>query len=257
MNTHTLKRVALVLATTSIVALSACSSSSDSDVATGTLPADPSLESTVPLVTTDGTAVTPQPTLAPLTTAPTATQPGQADARQRRLEGKVLPSDMKFLMPSLEAFAQLVPTAGFYVSAAAIGEKEVPAAPTDMAWAHEALGGWERTWTAQGPAGTEPVVIRIRMFLYTSPEVAQFAVAEMHTLYKSTSVTSGVSYKGALEGKPVTFNAQATVATNGVLVVEVTSATPDAASVTRAELAAATIAARINEYLRQSLLANP
>lgn len=250
MNTHTLKRVALVLATTSIMALSACSSSSDSDVVTGTLPADPSLESTVPLVTTDGSGMTPQPTLAPIVTTPLVPQPGQEEAQKRRLEGTTLPSDMKFMMPALETFAKTIPTAGFYVSAAALGEKEVPAAPADMAWARNSLGGWERTWTAQGPGETDPVVIRIRMLFYQSVETAELAVAEMHTLYKAATFTSGVSYKGTLDGKPVTFNAQAAVATNAVLVLEITSAAPDAETVKHAELATTAIAARINQYTR-------
>jgi hypothetical protein len=157
---------------------------------------------------------------------------------------------MKFMMPTLEAFAQLVPTAGFYLTVTPLGEKEVPESPADMPWASRALGGWERTWTAQATAPAEPVVMRIRMLLYQSVETAQLAVAEMHTSYKSASVTSGVSYKGTLDGKPVTFNSQAAVATNGVLVVEITSDAPNAEAVTHAELAATTIAARINQYTR-------
>ena len=250
MNTHTLSRTALAFVTASIMALSACSSSSDSEVATGTLPIDPSLESTVPLVTTDGTSVTPQSTLAPMVTAPLVSQPGQKEAQLRRQEGTTLPSDMKFLMPTLEAFAQLVPTAGFYLTVTPLGEKEVPESPADMPWASRALGGWERTWTAQATAPAEPVVMRIRMLFYQSVEAAQLAVAEMHTSYKSASVTSGVSYKGTLDGKPVTFNSQAAVATNGVLVVEITSDAPNAEAVTHAEIAATTIAARINQYTR-------
>jgi hypothetical protein len=248
MNKHLSNRTALTVLATSILALSACSSGSDADVATGTLPTDSSVETTVPLVTSGGSSLTTPATLAPITQVPAASQPGQEEATQRRKDGKTIPSDMQFFMPSLEQFAQLIPAAGYFTAASPLEEKEVPAQPSDMPWAHGTEGGWERTWSVQGPKEGESAIVRIRALYYLTVSAAELAVSEMRTSYKAASTTSGVSYKGVLDGKPVTFNSQASVATNSVLVVEITSDAPNAAHLAQAELAAQTIAARINEH---------
>jgi hypothetical protein len=155
---------------------------------------------------------------------------------------------MKYLVPSLEQFASVIPMAGYFTAASPLGEEEVAAASADMPWAHGTLGGWERTWSAQGPKAGESAVIRIRMLLYPSVVAADLAGAEMRTTYKSSSPTSGVSYKGKFDGKPVTFNSQVATAVNGVLIVEITSDSPNESHRAQAELAAQTIAARVNEY---------